>query len=105
MILLDRLHGGDRERELAARLVELLPPGIGAIAVVGHAHAGREPIGGGDSLFAHVERALPGTANGLLAFRSGTCHHGGESEVWPITVGADAVFELGAATRAVVPAK
>lgn len=107
VILLDRLaaEGAERERELAARLLESLRPGLRTIAVVGHAHAARDEIGGAPSMFAHVERALPGVANGILAFRSGTCHHRGEAEVWPITVRADATFELGRATPAVVPAR
>jgi hypothetical protein len=107
VILVDRLaaEGAEREREMAARLLESLRPGVPTIGVVGHAHAARERIGGAESMFAHVERALPGVANGVLAFRSGTCHHRGESEIWPIAVRTDAVFELGAATPAVVPAR
>jgi hypothetical protein len=108
VILLDALAlaGPERERTMAARLVESLRPGLRTIAVVGQAHSARASIAGAESMFAHVERALlPGVGNGTLAFRSGTCHHGGESGVWPITVQTDAVFELGAATPAVVPAR
>jgi hypothetical protein len=55
-------------------------------------------------MFTHVERALPGVANGALSFSSGTCHFGGEHEVRPVGDPVDAIFELGVATPAVVPA-
>lgn len=107
VILVDRLESGEpgRERELAARLLEGLRAGLRTIAVVGHDHAIRGAPGSAAPMFAHVERALPGVGNGSLSFSSGTCHHRGVHDVWPITDPTDAIFELGVASPAVVPAK
>jgi hypothetical protein len=109
VILVDRLgsDGRSRERDMAARLLEGFRPGLGTLAVVGHGHALRGPAGADDAqpMFAHVEEAVPGVRNGSLSFSSGTCHFHGEAEVSPIDGRTDAVFELGVATPAVVPAR
>lgn len=103
VILVDRLDatGAEREREMAARLLGSLRAGVGAVAIVGHGHALRGP----GTMFAHLEEALPGAANGSLSFSSGRCYFRGESDVRPIVDATDAVFELGVATPAVVPAR
>ena len=107
VILVDRLgsEGHERERELAARLLESLRPDLRAIAIVGQGHTLRETTGVAESMFDHLEQALPEVANGSLSFSSGTCYYRGEGEVWPITDATDSLFELGVATPAVVPAK
>jgi hypothetical protein len=105
VILVDRLASGgaERERELAERLTGSLRAGLGVLAVVGHAHALRDADGA--SMFSRVERARPGVANGSLSYRTGRCTFRGEQDVRPIEEATDAVFELGTATPAVVPAK
>ena len=107
VILVDRLDGGgaERERGMAARLVESLRPGLGVVAVVGLGHALRASAGAPDTMFTHVERALPGCANGALSFSSGRCHYHGEREVRPVGERTGATFDLGVATPAVVPAR
>jgi hypothetical protein len=107
VILVDRLGSGgsEREQEMAARMLGSLRPELGTIAVVGLGHAVRESAEATEPMFSHVDRALREVANGSLSFSSGTCYFHGEREVWPISEPTDAVFELGVATPAVVPAK
>ncbi len=107
LILVDRLEsdGPERELEMATRLVGSLRHDRGAVAIVGTAHALRGTTGRPESMFGHLEPTRPGVANGRLSFSSGRCHHRGESELCPVGDAADAIFELGVATPAVVPAK
>lgn len=85
---------GDRELDLAARLLGALRTELPMLAVVGLFHASREQSAGVEPMFLHLERALPGLRNGGLEALDG-----------PLGVAVDAVFRLPSATPAVVPAR
>jgi hypothetical protein len=96
----------DREVDMAKRILAHLRPGAPMLAVTGYFHAGRLPFDGAEPMFVHLGRALPGLANGVLDFSGGRGHSRGEHDVTRAEDrGFDAVFELGPATPAVVPAK
>jgi len=84
----------DREVDMANRLFAELRPEVPMLAVVGFFHATRAPVNGSESMFTHLERALPGLANGVL-----------EDPAHPVDRPVDAIFVLSQATSAVVPAK
>lgn len=98
VVPIDRLDrdpplGDDRELDLAERLLGARRTELPMLAVVGHFHASREPSGGVESMFVHLERALPGLRNGGL-----------ETPDHPLGLAVDAIFRLPSATPAVVPA-
>jgi erythromycin esterase-like protein len=108
LILFDRLDSaaaGEREHDLASRLLRHLRTGLPTLAVAGAAHASREPVFEAESMALRLSRALPGLATGALSFSTGTCSFRGEHPVAPIALRFDALFHLGHATPAVVPAK
>jgi hypothetical protein len=111
VILIDRLDQDpplerDREVDMAERILARLRPDAPLLVLAGYFHAGREPFDGVEPMFVQLERALPGLANGVLAFSSGRSYSRAEHDVRrPEARGFDAVFEPGRATPAVVPAK
>ena len=84
----------DREVDMAGRLLEQLRPDAPMLAVVGSSHAGRQPFDGVEPMFVHLERGLPGLANGVL-----------EHPARPVDRSHDALFRLPRETPAVVPVK
>lgn len=84
----------DREVDMADRLLAGLLPELPMLAVVGFFHASREPFEGVEPMFVHLERPLPGLANGAL-----------ESPERRVDRPVDAFFRLPRATPAVVPAR
>ena len=99
VVPIDRLDrdpplGDDRELAMAERLLEALRIELPMLAVVGLFHASREPSGGVEPMFVHLERALPGLRNGGL-----------ETPDRPLGLAVDASFRLPSATPAVVPAR
>ena len=64
------------------------------LAVVGFFHAGRQPFDGVEPMFVHLERRLPGLANGVL-----------EHPARPVHRPHDVLFRLPRETPAVVPLK
>jgi hypothetical protein len=111
VILFDRLDQdppleSDREVDMAERILARLRPDAPVLAVSGSFHAGREPFDGAEPMFVQLERALPGLANGVLDFSSGRSYSRDEHDVRRAEArGFDAIFELGRATPAVVPAR
>jgi hypothetical protein len=84
----------DREVSMAERILEHVRLGERMLAVTGSFHASRESSDRVEPMFVHLERALPGVANGVLELPDGELGHR-----------ADVRFRLPFATPAVVPAK
>ncbi len=95
----------DREVDMAERILEHLRPDTSMLAVSGLLHAARDPFDGREPMFVHLERALPGLANGALEFTEGVAFSRGEQPVRPLDRRFDAVFRMGRATAATVPAR
>jgi len=93
----------DREVDMAERILEHLRPDAPTLAVPGFFHASRKPFEGLEPMFVHLERALPGLANGVLEFSGGSAYSRGEHPVTPLDRPFDAVFRRGRATPATVP--
>lgn len=84
----------DREEDMAERLLAHLRADAPMLAVVGFFHAAREPFEGAEPMFAHLERALPGLASGVL-----------EDPARPVDRSLDSIVVLPRVTPAVMPAK
>ena len=95
----------DREIDMAERLLAHRRPGDPMLVVPGYFHASRTPFDGFEPMFVHLERALPGLANGALEFGEGASYSRGEQSVRPLDRPFDAVYRLERATPATVPAR
>lgn len=96
---------GDRELDMAERLLAHLQPDAPMLAVTGLFHAARTPFDGVEPMFVHLERALPGLANGAIEFSDGTAYSRGDRPIKPVDRPFDATFQLGRATPATVPSQ
>ena len=95
----------DREVDMAERVLEHLRADAPMLVVPGYFHASRTPFDGFEPMFVHLERALPGLANGALEFAEGAGYSRGEQSVRPLDRPFDAVFRLEHATPATVPSR
>ena len=95
----------DREVDMAERVLEHLRADAPMLVVPGYFHASRTPFDGFEPMFVHLERALPGLANGALEFGEGAGYSRGEQSVRPLDRPFDAVFQLEHATPATVPSR